>query len=62
VERTELEWVHLGFEGDDEAMTERRLRQGNLVGPAGYISLEDGLRRPALYSARCNTMTTTAAS
>src|SRR5207302_8185017 len=42
VERTELEWVHLGFEGDDEAMTERRLRQGNLVGPAGYISLEDG--------------------
>jgi len=42
VERTELEWVHLGFEGDDEQMTERRLRQGNLVGPAGYISLEDG--------------------
>ena len=42
VERTELEWVHLGFEGDDETMTERRLRQGNLVGPAGYISLEDG--------------------
>jgi len=42
VERTQLEWVHLGFEGDDEAMTERRLRQGNLVGPAGYISLEDG--------------------
>ena len=23
-------------------MTERRLRQGNLVGAAGYISLEDG--------------------
>ena len=42
VDRTELEWVHLGFDGDDEAMTERRLRQGNLVGPAGYISLEDG--------------------
>jgi anthranilate 1,2-dioxygenase large subunit len=42
VERTDLEWVHLGFEGDDEAMTERRLRQGNLVGAAGDISLEDG--------------------
>ena len=42
VERSELEWVHLGFAGDDEAMTERRLRQGNLVGPAGYIALEDG--------------------
>ena len=27
---------------DDEAMTERRLRQANLIGPAGYISMEDG--------------------
>src|SRR6266478_1091119 len=27
---------------DDDAMTERRLRQGNLVGAAGYISMEDG--------------------
>jgi anthranilate 1,2-dioxygenase large subunit len=42
IERTELEWIHLGFDGDDEAMTERRLRQGNLVGAAGYISMEDG--------------------
>jgi anthranilate 1,2-dioxygenase large subunit len=42
IDKTELEWVHLGFAGDDEAMTERRLRQGNLVGPAGYIALEDG--------------------
>ena len=40
--RTELEWIHLGFDDDDEAMTERRLRQGNLVGAAGYISMEDG--------------------
>jgi phenylpropionate dioxygenase-like ring-hydroxylating dioxygenase large terminal subunit len=42
VDLTDLEWVYLGFESDDEAMTERRLRQGNLVGAAGYISLEDG--------------------
>jgi len=42
IDKTELEWIHLGFETDDEAMTERRLRQGNLVGPAGYISMEDG--------------------
>jgi anthranilate 1,2-dioxygenase large subunit len=42
LEKTELEWIHLGFEDDDEAMTERRLRQGNLVGAAGYISMEDG--------------------
>ena len=42
VDRTELEWIHLGFEGDDEPMTERRLRQGNLIGPAGYVAMEDG--------------------
>ncbi len=40
--KTELEWIHLGFDGDDEAMTERRLRQGNLIGPAGYVAMEDG--------------------
>ncbi|HJU16966.1 MAG TPA: Rieske 2Fe-2S domain-containing protein [Stellaceae bacterium] len=42
VDKTELDWLHLGFEGDDQTMTERRLRHGNLVGAAGYISLEDG--------------------
>jgi len=42
VDKTELEWIHLGFDTDDEAMTERRLRQGNLIGSAGYIALEDG--------------------
>ena len=42
VDRTELDWVHLGFDDDDEAMTERRLRQGNLIGAAGYIAMEDG--------------------
>jgi anthranilate 1,2-dioxygenase large subunit len=42
VDKAELEWIHLGFETDDEAMTERRLRQGNLIGAAGYISMEDG--------------------
>src|SRR5246127_191380 len=42
IDKTELDWIHLGFEDDDEAMSERRLRQGNLVGAAGYISMEDG--------------------
>jgi anthranilate 1,2-dioxygenase large subunit len=42
IDSTELEWIHLGFDSDDEAMTERRLRQGNLIGAAGYISMEDG--------------------
>src|ERR1700733_3336286 len=42
VDKTELEWVHLGFDDDNAAMQERRLRQGNLIGAAGYISMEDG--------------------
>jgi phenylpropionate dioxygenase-like ring-hydroxylating dioxygenase large terminal subunit len=42
VDRSELVWTILGFEDDDSAMTARRLKQANLVGPAGYISMEDG--------------------
>jgi len=39
---TELVWTCFGYASDDETMTERRLKQANLVGPAGYISMEDG--------------------
>ena len=42
IDRTELHWTLFGFADDDEAMTRRRLLQSNLVGPAGYISMEDG--------------------
>jgi phenylpropionate dioxygenase-like ring-hydroxylating dioxygenase large terminal subunit len=42
IDRTELHWTLFGFVDDDEAMTRRRLLQANLVGPAGYISMEDG--------------------
>ena len=42
LDRTELVWTLFGFASDDEKMTERRLRQANLVGPSGYISMEDG--------------------
>jgi phenylpropionate dioxygenase-like ring-hydroxylating dioxygenase large terminal subunit len=42
LEKTELAWTCFGFTSDDAAMTERRLRQANLIGPAGYISMEDG--------------------
>jgi phenylpropionate dioxygenase-like ring-hydroxylating dioxygenase large terminal subunit len=41
-EKTELLWTYLGFAEDDGAMTARRLAQSNLVGPAGYVSMEDG--------------------
>jgi anthranilate 1,2-dioxygenase large subunit/terephthalate 1,2-dioxygenase oxygenase component alpha subunit len=37
-----LHWTLFGFADDDAAMTRRRLLQANLVGPAGYISMEDG--------------------
>jgi phenylpropionate dioxygenase-like ring-hydroxylating dioxygenase large terminal subunit len=42
IDRTELHWTLFGFADDDQAMTRRRLLQANLVGPAGYISMEDG--------------------
>jgi len=42
VAQTELAWTAFGYAGDDEAMTERRMKQANLIGPSGYISLEDG--------------------
>jgi len=42
LERTELVWTCFGYETDDEALTELRLRQANLIGPSGFISMEDG--------------------
>ena len=36
-----MKWTMFGFEGDDDAMTRHRLRQGNLMGPAGFLGLED---------------------
>ncbi|HEY4372202.1 MAG TPA: Rieske 2Fe-2S domain-containing protein [Burkholderiales bacterium] len=42
VRQTELIWTAFGYADDDEAMTQRRLVQANLIGPAGFISMEDG--------------------
>src|SRR6202040_92228 len=36
-----MKWTMFGFEGDDEDMTRHRLRQGNLMGPAGFLGLAD---------------------
>ena len=38
----ELVWTLFGYEDDSEEMTEHRLNQANMVGPAGLISMEDG--------------------
>jgi anthranilate 1,2-dioxygenase large subunit len=38
----ELYWTYFGYQDDDEEKTAARLKQVNLVGPAGLISMEDG--------------------
>lgn len=42
VARTDLKWTILGFSDDTPEQRLVRLKQANLVGPAGYISMEDG--------------------
>lgn len=40
-ERFELHWTFFGYAGDDAEMTARRLRQANLVGISGFVSIDD---------------------
>ena len=35
-------WTHFGFEEDTPEMSQRRMRQANLFGPAGFVSADDG--------------------
>ena len=42
VDKCELVWTLIGLEGDTEEQTYVRLKQSNLIGPAGFISMEDG--------------------
>lgn len=37
----ELVWTFFGFDDDDEEMRTLRLRQANLMGSAGYVTLDD---------------------
>jgi salicylate 5-hydroxylase large subunit len=37
----ELHWTFFGYADDDVEMTARRLRQANLMGPAGLVSIDD---------------------
>jgi salicylate 5-hydroxylase large subunit len=37
----ELHWTFFGYADDDAAMTQRRLRQGNLMSAAGLVSADD---------------------
>jgi anthranilate 1,2-dioxygenase large subunit len=38
----EICWTQFGYADDDEAMQQARLKQGNLIGPGGFVSAEDG--------------------
>jgi hypothetical protein len=41
-DKTNLEWIYLGYADDTPEMRKRRLRHLNLAGPAGFVSMEDG--------------------
>jgi len=41
-DQMELMWTYFGFTDDTPQMNKRRLKQQNLVGPAGFVSMEDG--------------------
>ncbi len=36
-----MQWTMFGYEDDTEDMLRHRLRQGNLMGPSGFLGLED---------------------
>ena len=42
VASTDLNWTYLGYADDSREMRLLRLKQANLVGPGGYVSMEDG--------------------
>jgi phenylpropionate dioxygenase-like ring-hydroxylating dioxygenase large terminal subunit len=41
-DRAELNWTYIGYADDTPEQRTVRLKQSNLVGPAGFISMEDG--------------------
>ncbi|MDX3905187.1 MAG: Rieske 2Fe-2S domain-containing protein [Pigmentiphaga sp.] len=42
LDKTVLNWTYLGFEDDTPELRRMRLKQSNLTGPAGFVSMEDG--------------------
>lgn len=43
VDKSELYWILFGYVDDTPEQRDMRLRQSNLVGPAGLVSMEDGI-------------------
>jgi phenylpropionate dioxygenase-like ring-hydroxylating dioxygenase large terminal subunit len=42
IDSTDLNWLYLGYAGDAPELRKLRLKQLNLAGPAGFVSMEDG--------------------
>lgn len=40
-EAFELAWTYFGYKGEPEELRNKRLRQANLMGPSGYVSMDD---------------------
>src|SRR6185312_11131877 len=43
IDQTEVYWTYLGFKDDTPELRLMRLKQFNLIGPAGLVSMEDGI-------------------
>lgn len=41
-DKMHLKWTYLGFESDTPEQRRTRLKLSNLIGPGGYVSMEDG--------------------
>ena len=41
-DRMHLKWTYIGFEDDTPDQRKARLKLSNLIGPGGYVSMEDG--------------------
>ncbi len=42
INKTDLNWTYLGYTSDTPEQREVRLKQANLIGAAGFVSMEDG--------------------
>ncbi len=42
IDKTDLNWTYIGYVSDTPAQREVRLKQANLIGAAGFVSMEDG--------------------
>ena len=42
LDKSELHWTCFGYRDDDAELRRMRMLQANLIGPAGYVSMEDG--------------------